>query len=247
MASPDFTQSITHPAHLPVIYVMLLFTFLVACICTLGGLQETGTTHKFSDVNVKNDLNVDGTLSLNQGNFAATNATLSGNLAVAGNFSGVGQSFTRMGAVAALPGGVVAGGTDFQIAQPANTVLERLYVYNSGTIITTGANNNDALQVRVGITAGGIEMMIATNLAQTQVGPVAESVQANSMLPIIDGGNANVAPAILIQQGAGANCAALTRVQAGPSLFTPTSRTLFLNLLVIGNPLALTSTSLRPV
>ena len=251
MASPDFTQSITHPAHLPVIYVMLLFTFLVACICTLGGLQETGTTHKFSDVNVKNDLNVDGTLSLTQGTLAAQNFSISGNLALAGNLSGVGQTFSRMGAVAALPVNVVAGGTDFQIAQPANTVLERLYVYNSGTIITTGANNNDGIQVSLGTAAGAgaVDMVVGGNLATT-ANAVAESIQPNSMIPVFDSGNLNIDTGIIGMQGGGANAATITRTtlaNGAASGFTPTARTLFLNLVAANNPLAVTSNSLRAV
>ena len=250
MASPEFSQSITHPAHLPVIYVMLLFSFLVACICTLGGLQETGTTHKFSDVNVKNDLNVDGTLSLNQGSISAQNFSVSGNLAVAGDFSGVGQTFTRMGAVVALPLANAAVGTDLQVAQPANTILERLYLYNSGTIITSGVAQNDAVQVRLGTAAGNgaVNLVTNTNLAVCQANAAVESIQPNSMIPIIDSAQNNIPQAILTDQGAGANAAAnIGRIQGGASLFTPTARTLFLNLVVVQNPLGLTSNSLRAV
>ena len=196
MASPDFTQSITHPAHLPVIYVMLLFTFLVACICTLGGLQETGTTHKFSDVNVKNDLNVDGTLSLTQGNFAATNATLSGNLAVAGNFSGAGQTYVRVSAPVQLP--LAAGVISLTVQQPANTILVSAYLANSGTQYT-GNNVASALGVQMGTDAAATNIInagVASNIMAVAAGEV---WQANTAVALVEQGTLTILPATTAQ------------------------------------------------
>ena len=160
-----------------------------------------------------------------------------GDLTVGGTIN---PAFSPNGVSTAIP--VAVGNTDISVVQPPNSVLTSITVVNTGTtdFNTAGAAGDD-LDLTIGTTVGGGEIMAATALLDTGGAPVAWG--AGVALPLFagaDGARSGGANAFANINNGPATSEALV-MTATPGLFSAGGRTLNFRFSVLANPLTSSS------
>ena len=153
-------------------------------------------------------------------------------------FSGAGQQYFRVGTSIAL---VVTAATATNlptITQPANTVLTSLHLFNTGGDITSAANGTDDLDIIVGTTVGGVDILAATALMDG----ASVTWQTNSSVRL-DLENGMLANALVNGSSGIATTEAIAPVDS--ALYTATARTISVSLTPLNNNLVATSTAVR--
>jgi len=165
--------------------------------------------------------------------------TVGSDLTVGGTIN---PAFSPNGVSTAIP--VAVGNTDISVVQPPNSILTSITVVNTGAdFFTTNGVAGDDLDLTIGTTVGGAEIMPATALLNDLGGPV--NWAAGIALPLfvgVVGARNGAANAFAPFPGAPSTTEALQMTVAPPpSLFSAAGRTLNFRFSVLAN--SLTSSS----
>ena len=162
---------------------------------------------------------------------------VAGDLNVGGTIN---PAFSPVGVSTAVPTAV--GNTDISVVQPRNSVLTSITVVNTGaTAFATAGGAGDDLDLTIGTTVGGAEVMAATALLDDGGGAV--SWGSGIALPLFAGAlgaNIGAANAFANVNNGPATSEALVMV-ATPALFSAAGRTLNFRFSVLANPLTTSS------
>ena len=127
-------------AHYIPLWVLVIFVFLVVCICTMGGLQEGLGKRQFPGTKVNGDLEVTGDVQL----LGKRTSVLTQRLTIP----------------AASLANAAVNSSAFR--QPANTTISGLRISFNGVVDTANAAATDTVEYRIGTTAAGVDICAAT-------------------------------------------------------------------------------------